>query len=260
MLRFPSIGSTLASFGVAVLCLSAAPARAQVNVEPLRTQLAEQGLAGRVAASIASYAGNTQGVVIGASTLFGVRSARHIGYLSGSAAYARLDGEISIANWFAHLRHNYALSSRLAWEEFAQLESDRFRRVTLRELLGTGPRLRIIGSETVELHYGTAYMLEHTSISNGEVGEGGTFHRFSNYVSASLRLDPRIVISHVSYFQPRFDAPGDHRVLSLLNADLKVTRRIHSRLDAKLRYESRPAPDVKSADFELTSAIEVQFF
>jgi hypothetical protein len=40
---------------------------------------------------------------------------------------------------------------------------------------------------------------------------------------------------------------------------MQVTKRLHSRLDAKLRHESRPPADVEPADFELTSSLELTF-
>ncbi len=84
-------------------------ARAQVNVEPLRQQVTEHRFGARINASTTTYAGNTRGVVFGGSALMGGRTERNFGYLDLSGDYARLSGVVSVAKWFAHLRHNFQL-------------------------------------------------------------------------------------------------------------------------------------------------------
>jgi hypothetical protein len=246
-------------FFVVAFLLSSAPAFAQVNVEPLRQQVTERRFGARISASTTTYAGNTQGVVFGGSALLGGRTERNFGYLDLSGNYSRLAGVVSVAKWFGHLRHNFQLGSDLWWEEYGQLESDRFRRVQLRELVGTGPRLRLAGSEQLELFVGTSYMVEHTELDStapGSQGQG-TFERWSTYFAATYRPQDRILLSSVSYVQPRIDRFSDYKVLSVSGADFTITTRLHSRVDVTARYESRTPPDVQHADLELKSSLEV---
>lgn len=232
-----------------------------MNVEPLRQQLADDGFGARLAASVSSYAGNTQGVIFGASALLGGRSQRNLVYAMLSGDYASLNGVVSVAKWFAHARHNYNIRRWLAWEEFGQLESDRFRRVQLRELLGTGPRFTLLHSDAVKLYAGTSYMFEHTEsdTDDPESPGQGSFHRWNNYVSITLAADERILLSTVGYFQPRFDEPSDHHVLSVTSAGFKVTDRLQSRIDCTVRYESVHPSEAEGADIELKSSLELVF-
>lgn len=230
-----------------------------MNVEPLRAQVKDKGFGARVAFSATGYAGNTQGMVLGSSGFVGFHSVKHLAYLAASGNFAKLGGVVSIANWFAHVRHDYELESRISWEEFAQLESDRFRRITWRELLGTGPRFQVVKEQDVDVFLATAYMYEYTTLSGSAGPESGGVHRSSSYVAISLRAHPKIVVTSVTYAQPRIDAPSDLRVLSVLDADFEVTKRLHSRMSAKYRYDSMPPPHVFSSDFELSSALEMQF-
>lgn len=234
---------------------------AQVNVEPLRQQLGSDGWGGRVQASVAGYAGNTDGVILGSAAFVGARSQRHLAYAVLSGDYTKLDGMVNVAKWFAHARHNYRLRGWLFWEEYAQLESDRFRRVTVRELVGTGPRFGLLRGQTVELFYGASYMYEHTLLATNEATERGqgVAHRFSNYLALTLRAQDRIALSSVTYAQPRFDAPKDVQVLSVSSADFTITERLHSRLDAVVRYGSVVPGDIRSADFELKNSLELLF-
>jgi hypothetical protein len=237
------------------------PASAQVNVEPLRQQVAEQGFGARLRASVASYAGNTRGVIFGSSALVGVDGRRNFAFVSLSGDYSKLNGVVSVAKWFGHVRHDYQLNGFLWWEEYAQIESDRFRRVELRELVGTGPRFGLFQRAYLQIFYGASYMYEHTDLdtnASGGRGEGGA-HRFSNYLSATLRAQERIVLSSVTYVQPRFDEPTDATVLSVNSAEFVVTKRLRSRIDATYRYDSVTPPDVRRSDLELKSALELAF-
>lgn len=241
--------------------LVARPTQAQVNVEPLRKQVTEAGFGARARASLATYAGNTQGVILGSSALVGLGSGRHLAYTTLSGDYARLDSEVSVAKWFAHARHNYQLASWLWWEVYGQIESDRFRRVAIRELLGSGPRLGLLQREEVQVFYGASYLLEHIDLSSQDPsGRGeGTFHRFSNYVSVLFWPHDRILLSSVTYAQPRFDRPSDITLLSVNGAELTITPRLASRIDSVIRYESVVPSDVTRADFELKSSLELVF-
>src|SRR4051794_41100982 len=107
----------------------AGTAAAQVNVEPIRKQLEDTDFGARLRLSVAAYQGNSQGIVSGVSGLVGGRVERHLGFVSASADYAHLGGETSVKKSFIHLRHNYEIHDHLLWEEFLQLETDRFRRI-----------------------------------------------------------------------------------------------------------------------------------
>ncbi len=243
------------------LLLCARPVRAQVNVEPLRQQVTARRFGAHIAASTDAYAGNTQGVVFGSSALIGGRTDRNFGYLDVSGDYSKLGGQVSVAKWFAHLRHNFQLSHGVWWEEYAQIESDRFRRVQLRELLGTGPRFALFQSKPFELFVGMSYLFEHTELDSADRDPRGqgTFERLSNYVAATFKPDERILLSTVDYVQPRIDRFSDYKVLSVSSVAFTITSHLQSRLDATARYESFTPSDVRHADVELKSSLQVVF-
>lgn len=251
----------LAAGLIGCACLAPRTAAAQVNVEPLRQQVVERGFGARVGGSLTGYAGNTQGVQLATSAFVGGRYASHLIYGAGSASYTRLNEVVSVAKWFGHLRYNYELAQWLYWEIFGQVEGDRFRRVSLRRLIGTGPRLQLISSDDFALTYGTSYLNEASTIASDEGSPGGVRHaqRWNNYVSTELRAHPKITLSNVTYVQPSFSDFSDMHLLSVLAADFEVTPRLHSRFDATLRYENPRPALVKPADLELKSSLELVF-
>jgi hypothetical protein len=262
MLRCPfRSGPWLCVISIACVATFSGQAVAQVNVEPLRQQVTERKFGAHISVSTTSYAGNTQGVVFGGAALLGGRTERHFGYLDLSGDYSRLGGVVSVAKWFAHLRHNFELGPGTWWEEYAQIESDRFRRVQVRELVGVGPRFALVRTKPFETFFGSSYMVEHTELNSADRdsrGEG-TFERWSNYIALTFKPDDRILLSSVNYVQPRIDRFSDYKVLSVSSVGFTITTHLKSHVDATARYESVTPADVRSADLELKSALEVVF-
>lgn len=162
---------------------------------------------------------------------------------------------------FAHLRHNYEFTDFFWWEEFVQSETDRFRRIQIRALLGTGPRFALFKSHKwLELHAGLSYMFEYTNIDpSAQILEPALVHRLKQYVAVVLRPDERIVLSTITYYQPRFDEWTDAHVLNVSSVEMKVTPLLNSRLDATTRYESVVPDGVKRTDLEFKSSLEFKF-
>jgi len=104
-------------------------------------------------------------------------------------------------------------------------------------------------------------MNEASTIASDAAGPGGTryVHRWNNYVSAALHAHPQITVSNVTYVQPSFTDFADMHVLSVFSADFVVTPRLHSRIDATLRYENPRPREVKPTDLELKSSLELVF-
>ncbi len=250
--------------GVAVLAavvVLANVAAAQVNIESVRSQLDTSTFGARIRLSFAAYAGNTEGVIMGTSGIVGGRIGPNLGFATASADYARLGGTTSVKKSFAHLRHNYEFTDFFWWEEFVQSETDRFRLIQIRALLGTGPRFALFKShQWIVLYTGVSYMLEYTSIEPGaEILEPALVHRLNQYVALTLRPDERIVLSSITYYQPRFDEWTDAHVLNVSSVELKVTPLLNSRIDATTRYESVVPEGVKRADLEFKSSLEFKF-
>jgi uncharacterized protein DUF481 len=240
-----------------------AAAHAQVNVESLRKQLTDQGVHGKLGGSITTYSGNTMGTELGASTLVGYREGAELVYFTANANYANLGGEVKVANGFAHFRYNHTLSERVAFEAFTQGESDRFRRLRLRTLAGTGLRFRVAESEAAALFYGVSYMYEHTTLGASVADRPvrpAEVHRMNNYAALLIVLEPgRATLTNTLYCQPRLDDFRDLRLLDILSLDVTVTGVITASLQATLRYESPVPEPIKPADLTVKNTLGVAF-
>ncbi len=235
----------------------------QVNVEVLRKSLTKEGTHGTLGGSITTYNGNTSGMELGGTGLVGYRSGRDLGYFHTNANYSNFGGEVQVANAFAHLRYNYKINDGVAAEVFTQGESDKFRRLSLRTLVGVGARFTVAEGDTLSLFYGVSYMSEHTSLSpsvSDRPVRPADVHRMNNYAALLLVLDPgRAALSNTIYCQPRFDDFRDVRLLDVLSLDVTVSGRISASLQGTLRYEAPVPASLSRADLMVRNMLGVTF-
>jgi len=264
-LRAVILARTISLFLSAAGGLLVAPseARAQVNVEGLRKAFTTPGVHGKLGGSITTYNGNTQGTELGGSALLGYREGHELVYVSTNSNYASFGGDVSVANTFVHFRYNHTVTPLVTAEAFAQGESDRFRRLRLRTLVGIGPRFTLVESDDLVLYYGVSYMFEHTtlgeSVSDAPVRPADV-HRMNNYAALAFVLDPgRAVLANTLYVQPRFDDLGDIRMLDVLGLDVTITGMLTASLQATLRYESPVPESLKRADLMVKNMLGVTF-
>ncbi|MEZ4372774.1 MAG: DUF481 domain-containing protein [Polyangiaceae bacterium] len=245
-------------------------ASAQVDTEALRRKLGSlqsdregehtRSVAAKLDGSIKAYGGNTDGVVWGASLQLAGRTGRHLAFLAATGDYSHLDGETQVKRSFAHARYNYELSEGLWWELFAQLESNKFIAVRLRELVGTGPRVQLFHADQLHAFFGTAYMLEHTELASDVTppDRPALVHRSSNYLTFSWLVDERVSLVSTTYYQPRFDQPSDYRLFSQLSADFGVTPVLKAGMSLMLRYDSLPPGGVESTDWSVVNTLGLE--
>lgn len=249
----------LVVFGVLLL---GERAHAQVNVEVLRGDLRKAPATATLESSFTGRVGNINSIVAGVNATGAARFGRHRLYASTLGDYTRFNHETRVSKSFIHLRYNYEILAWLYAEVFAQQQTDKFQRLLVRELAGTGPRFVIADEEDFRLAAGTSYMFEYEAIS---VAPGAPdrpesiSHRWNNYVSAMLRPDDQVRALLTLYAQPRFDDFGDARILFETSVLTDVTKRLGLRVIATLRYDTQPPTAVKRTDIEVKNAIVVKF-
>lgn len=253
---------TMRSTVVAALMLSAGSAAAQVNVEPLRAKLKDDGAGANLDVKLAGRTGNTEGLTAGGSGLLGGRSEPHFAFVSASGEYARHFGEVQAARYFAHARYNLTLTDGVWGELFGQIEHDRFARLALRELAGLGPRIRLIESGGARVFFGTAYMLEHETLElppSAPDERNTVAHRWSNTLAALLAVDDRVTVSATVLAQPRFDRFRDARLLGLLGAEFAITKRLAASMQLTLRHDTEPPTGVRRTDLAIDNQLGLRF-
>ena len=256
------------------MLIAARPARADiVNVQSALATEADQGLSGSVTGAADWRQGNSERLTLGLSPVARYRSGKHliIGLLRGELFRAG-DGEFD-RKIFEHLRYRYFFGDRLLGEVFAQHEFNEVRRLSLRALVGFGPKYQLVDSDRVQVGVGVAYMLEYEKLQDDWVidsdsSEGDAVnHRISSYLTCSYELDKdRLQLVQTLYAQPAATSPDDIRLLSESHVVVKVTKSIALTTSFVLAIDSKPPvdttgmePDVETYDTTLKTSLTYSF-
>ena len=240
------------------------PAQAQVNVEPLRLRWEQRnGAAAFLSAASTVRGGNSRDLQVGTSAAVGGRSRRHLAYVSGTLDHAQHNEQVVVSQAFVHARYNYLWRRWVAAELFTQVERDEFRRLRVRDLVGVGPRWTLVdvASRGIAVNWGHAYLLEYTHRGATDTAdeERSWSHRLSTYLAVRVPVQDRILLSSVTYYQPRWVDWEDFRLLSVEGVRFQITERLSSRIDATLRYEERVPEGVRRGDYEVKNSLELSF-
>jgi len=243
------------------LALWAAPARAQVNTEALRSDLDTHPRYLAVQASFAGHVGNTNGAVGSAAGFAGARFGRHLLFLKLQGDYAEFSGTTTISSAFAHARYGVRFLPFLFGEAFVQFEENVFQRLALRQLDGVGVRLGVLQLPDLQLFYGSAWMLDYEKLNDDPLPVG-TFvgahwwaQRWSNYVAVSWKLNGRARLSDTLYVQPRFNAFSDVRVLNDSAFVLDIDKRFSAKVECQIHHNNAPPSRVVPTDVDTITSL-----
>lgn len=242
--------------------LSAPQASGQVNVEPLRKKVREEGFSGSVEASATGRLGNVEGLVAGGMGQLGFADKTHLAFVHARGDYNRLNDRTQIARSFVHARYNLTLAPRLFGEAFAQLQTDAFLLLRHRELYGLGPRVGVVEEKWLSVFAGVAGMLEYERVN---VPEGApdasetTFVRASGYLAATITTDDRVTFSIMAYYQPRVIHPSDYRTTLETSLEVAIRKSFSVRIYGSIRHDSAPVSSVLKTDLEIRNALAWTF-
>lgn len=102
--------------------------------------------------------GNHRLLDLGAAGSVIVRRGRLLALAIARGVFATGAGTTFKQRTCEHVRARVRLDPHWKWEVFAQHELDRFRRLTVRALSGTGPALQSVSSDAVSVLAGVSYM------------------------------------------------------------------------------------------------------
>ena len=209
-----------------------------VNVESRRQSIEKEGVFGDIQLQGDLQYGNTSLIDLGTSGLIGFRRKRHTAFGFGNFSFTSESlkkSENIQKSAMGHLRYNVRIKRWVYWEVFTQAQNDQNIFVSLRYLIGIGPRFVPIKNDEHAVVLGTSYMSEYEILNRGveipypsELAFRKTWvHRWSNYASYRVDITDQFVFQTTFYLQPRFDRFSDVKVFS----DNVLTMSINNRLD-----------------------------
>jgi hypothetical protein len=247
-----------ASALTAALGLSCIDAGAQVNAELLRKRLKARGVSFFLEGTFDGRTGNTFGITASGLVGGGVSAGRNLAFAFASADYSKLNGTLGVDKSFAHVRYNFEIVPWLWWEAYAQIQSNYFQRLAIRNLAGTGPRFALFDDKVFGLFLGAAYMLEsdvYDVAPGSPQNRTPVYSRIATYLTARATLSDGIEAITTTYIQPRTLDPGDVRIYSESGFVFKVTKVLSTGVTFTAHYDSNPQPSVMRTDTELKNVI-----
>lgn len=266
--RVPGTALTVAVLLGALLL----PLSAQVNTEAMRKGDLAPGLHTSLNLDLGVIGGNSQLIKAKGLLRFDYLSAGAHTFLVGNRQWGRAvqADNIIINKGFVHLRHTRRLGDRLYLEGFVQNEFNEFIRLKNRNLAGGGARIRWL--DTVadtgaasgrRIATGLGFMWEQERVTKPEepADVQKDLLRSTNYLVVGWRLDDRLLLQAIAYFQFDVRRPADFRVLFDGSLSFTITDKLAVAIKLSSRYDSEPPDgfDLAQLDFELTSGLAYSF-
>ncbi|MCG8329685.1 MAG: DUF481 domain-containing protein [Chitinophagales bacterium] len=167
-------------------------------------------------------------------------------------------------NGFAHLRYNYRINDFITWEAFSQGQFDEIQQLDRRLLAGTGPRIRLLRTDSSHLYVGCLYMYEN-EVSYNEFEDFPREenllydHRISTYFSGAYSLNNYFTINLVVYYQPKLTQWEDYRISSETSLSVQLSKTLSFNTYFQLIYDAKPPVPVPNTMYVLRNGLSVSF-
>jgi putative salt-induced outer membrane protein YdiY len=234
----------------------------QVNTETLRKSDLEKGFHNNIQFRLGLNAGNSEYLKL--KSKFRLDYVADNYYTFGVIEYQRglQADELFINKGFAHFRYINTFLKSIRWEIFTQKEFNDFIRLRDRNLAGMGLRKSFMFMQKkhshINLHLGVGFMWENEELDLDPVTETNII-RSTNYVSANWKIDDRLQLIHINYFQFDVENPSDFRLLAESTLHFSITKAFHFQTSLEFRYDSEPPLFIKKYDLELTNGVTFAF-
>ena len=238
------------------------PAQAIVNMEALHFKKQQEGVSGDMSLLFSGSAGNSVSSNISLAGQLNWIRENTINLILLGYQYGKSNGVVSADNSFVHFRHIQKISAVTDWEAFAQLEDNKFTRLSYRALLGGGLRFSVWASENHNAYLGVGAFHSKEEIASrvGLTDQGveelnrGNFYLFSHY-----QLKPTLKWSNAVYYQPSLSEFSDFRALFQSSFDFKINQHLNFTISLDINHDSQPAQSVKQTDTSYRSGLKWQF-
>jgi hypothetical protein len=252
---------------VVVLLVALAASRAEAQIVNVQGQLAKSpdkdGITGQVESKFDWRTGNSPVFQIGGAGAVIMHRGKFLGLAVLKGEYGESRDVVLSQKSFEHVRARYSIDCRWKWEVFLQHEYDRFRRLSVRAIAGTGPALQLVHTKPVSVLAGASYLFEIEQLDNRmgtiDAGDRTVFHRASVYLTAVEKAGPHVALVQTFYAQPRLDEPDDFRLLADLSITTKLSKHVALTDGFTIAYDRTPPDGVVRVDTQLTIGLIAQF-
>ena len=244
-----------------VLLLLASISHAQViNVETLRKPSDSTKWTGSVSLDIS--------LIKNINNIFRIANKAHVQYkddnnlwlLVNDINFQKIEGNSLVNRGTQHLRYNRRITEKIKWEAFAQAQYDAISDISLRALVGSGPRFNLSVSEKYKFYLGTLVMYEYEKATNNIPDRLQEDIRGSTYLSFSLYPTETLSIISTSYYQPRVNKFKDYRLSSNTSVLFKILDDLAFKTTFNYFFDAFPVSTaIPKTQYELTNGLLYSF-
>ncbi|MDB5032867.1 MAG: hypothetical protein JWQ98_108 [Chlorobi bacterium] len=245
------------------LLLVATAAAAQVNTEFLRRDSVRNGLHGQLGFTLAYQSGNSNFLTLAANGRIDWHAGALYTFLVANYERGRNDNDLFQNDGFLHLRLVYTLDSAVKLELFAQKEFNDFILLHDRQLAGAGVRLRVFqtvgdSGALASLNVGVGGMFESELVDDPGLVRTSLV-RSTNYLSFLWRINSRLGLNAVGYYQPALSRRADYRLLGEGGLAVALSDLLALTINVHYRFDNEPPVGVRRFDLGITNGLAVQF-
>jgi len=183
---------------------------------------------------------------------------KHLLIFKNDLKFLKIEGEDFSNSGITHIRHNYSLNDRIAWETFGQGQYNKVSKINFRGLLGVGPRFKLSNSEKYKFYLGTLIMYEQEELLD-DVTPVQRGLRGSTYLSFSLYPNDRVTMISTTYFQPLLKDFGDHRLSSQSSLIVDMFRNVAIKISYTFIYDETPAVGIPNSQYDFATGVVYSF-
>jgi len=183
---------------------------------------------------------------------------RHLVLIKNDTEFQRIEGNRFANSGVSHIRYNYKIYPRIAWEFFVQAQYNKVSKINFRGLIGTGPRFKLSTSEDYNLYLGTLIMFEKEELDDG-VTPVQNDYRGSAYFSFTLYPTSTITIVSTTYYQPKLSQFEDYRISSQSSLLVKMFGNFSFKTTYTFIYDRYPAVGIPKSQYDLSSGVAYSF-
>ncbi|MEX0608620.1 MAG: DUF481 domain-containing protein [Balneolaceae bacterium] len=183
---------------------------------------------------------------------------KHAFYSFGDLVYSAVGDQAITSAGFLHLRANFLRNRVLSYEIFGQGQFDEARGLNKRYLAGAGLRFKLVDNDRTIIAAGTGLMFEKEQWNS----ENKNLLKSTNYISISQKVNERMQVSSIGYYQTGFDSAIDafrNRISGEFTVKANVFSSFSYTTSFFIYYEDRPILPITKTVFSLTNGFSWNF-
>lgn len=211
-----------------------------VDIESQRFSKNEKGIFGKFELN-GSYTQNTQTIwQLSNQSKILIENNTNNFLIFGDFGLLKGENEELINRGFGHLRFNQNLvkNARLKLEVFQQTQYNRIQKIKLRNLVGTGLRLKPLKTDSIDFYLGLSIMYEYEEIQEQTTPNRDA--RFSSYFSLDFPIGKSVTLNNIFYYQPLANQFLDFRISNQTALKIAFNKNLGFKLTFNYLEDSNP--------------------